>query len=927
MHGQLQPQPVAQPFTLLLCRKARDAKGGPPEPAEATPRTGEYADRADLVLIASREYRLQAVAGSGSWAGASVRVRLAFAESAATAPEPLLRFRNGYKFGPPSDSVVLSFQGDGCTSDGFGFRPEIASYQLPRRPPTLFRLTVEALDGALIAFYTVHVTKRAPQRKGASTSSSSAQGRAQSEEPSLPLPSPRAKAPKRAAEQPVDMGPMRGGGGSGDSDSDDEARVAKIEREALTAGSDEHEHDMSDDPPAPPARARAPRRPPRTLRSSSRTRGPAGGVKTEAAEGEPPLPPPPADVDVTGLKGFEREEATGPAAAAAAAAAGPGLEDMDPDADDSDLFQVIPEPPSARSAATAAAARTPDIRPQIRSFARNSLAPPYRHGSDAAREEATIFFRAALAAVRSCAQAAGVKHPVTASDRPSTHVLRACEDLAAALSSAELFDTPLFSTLDGRFRARAALEDLRLIGSAALVNAVTAAWHKAILAATSASCAAKDDASLIAVHVWHLFEVCNGPWRCLRAPDLSPVDCDYMPHLAEDARLYVHATIWRARIAFSYHAWPDPSEAGAEAAAELYFEAWSTLIRAGLSPSGEEATILADLTYVLTLVPLKWELCGHFASKMYWFCGDSPDDAWGEAVAITNMGLEASLRGRARLATRHFARGAELISAMGEGARALLHNCHWLNSQSYFHIGDFRGALKASRLAAEVIHTTHGYSHQDNDIWGDSMRTTRAIHNALKQPGAQKIRPWTLEDLAGVIKWCLRVLHRTDISPKPRLAVCFDAHSFYRLGQTYYFLGKFEKALPWLEKAAAHYSVYPAYFPAEHGRMRRLAGLREACRAGVTFDPRSPGPALGLSPPQLQAAPEASGKAVTAPKAWVDRRGSVSSSDADQRPGADDGALFAVPAAAAAAAAADPPASRGARRPVPSWSVPAAHAL
>eukprot|EP00741_Cyanophora_paradoxa_P020596 tig00021275_g19880.t1 len=919
---------AGQPFTLLLCKKARDAWGGPPEPVGASQKTGKYAEEVDLVLYAFREYRLQAPPGGRSWADESVCVRLAYAESAAEVPTPLMRFKNGYKVGPAGDSVVLAFREDGRTPEGFGFRLEIASYQLPRRRPTVFRLTVEAaLDATPLAVYLVHVIKRPPQRKA-------------------------------ALEARVGLG---GGDDAGDAPRAGRAgaRDGRCRRRAVRAKRE----------PGAPSPVRVARK--------------AGTGLEAARDGHslprppPPHPPGPGEAEggfeedpeidelatmFQGLTGFEREGAAG---AARTGAAAPERDELGPDGDDVELLSRIPEPPRI-----AAAGQPSNWQPRIRSFAGSSLAPPYRHGSDAAREEATVFFRAALAAVRSCAQAAGVKHPVAAGDPPSPHVLRACEDLATALSSPELFDTPLFSTLDGRFRARAALEDLRLTGSTALARRPPRRRPARPAAppnrpppapATGLTQAAlcREDAELVAWHVWNIFEVCNGAWRWLRAPDLGPVDPAYMaalfdranlllkarprpalglpahPHVARDALLSARATIWRARLIHAYENWQLPSGAGAEAAAELYFEAWSVLIRAGLTPSREEATILSDLTWVLTFVPAKWDLCGHFASKMYWFCGDAVEDRWSEAVAITNMGLEASLRGRARLAIRHFARGAELIEALSEGARPALNCCHEMTAHSCFHIGDFRGALKAGRLAAYALHTTHGYSYQDTDIWAEAQRTIWGIHNARQKPGVLS-RVFTLNDFAIGIKWSLRVLNRVDICPKPRLTFLV-AHSYYRvrpaphpaprptrpspdrrprpsvqLGCVYHLLEKPAKAAPYLEKAAAHYAAYPAYFPPEGGRMRRLAELLATCRGALPAGGGEGGAGAG------------GGGGGGGGAGWGERHGSLSSSTESseaeqlQRP---------APRPGPGPGPADPASARPARRPPPSWSVPAAHAL
>eukprot|EP00741_Cyanophora_paradoxa_P023220 tig00021579_g22427.t1 len=860
---------AGQPFTLLLCRKAQEAGAGPgpPEPVDGSQKTGDFAFEVELVLIASREYRLQAARGGRSWAGESVRVRLAYAGGVgAEVAAGLVRFKKGSKNGPAGESALLSFREDGRTAEGFGFRPDIASYQLPRRRPTIFLLSVEGLDGA-------------PSPSSSSTSSSGRRSGRRRRRRRRCVWSQRPAAAAVAAGQGGEAGgggaggdgAMRGGGSGSDSEEGTTPETpprwassrwptpATSPRPCAASASPASRRGAQRAPPAPALFLPVQRGPPPRPRQRPRrgSRGPPEGTRDGRA-GD----------DVRGMTGFEREGRRG--GGGEGGAAGPGRTSWGPTATTptssaaSRPAPVRPRPPlhpSPRAARSAAPAAQPSgWQPRIRSFAESSLAPPYRHGSDAAREEATVFFRAALAAVRSCARAAGVKQPVAASDRPSPHVLRACEDLAAALTSPELFDTPLFSTLDGRFRTRAALEDLRLTGSAALarprpapprrrprrpaqrfsrprraqVHVVTAAWLKAILAATAEACAAKEDAELVAWHVWHIFEVCNGAWRWLRAPDLAPVDDVYMTALFGRADLLLEARpasprrgagdgdgtgasgrgpgrsrTWRGTrccargrqsgaAASSTPSAPAPPRPAAPprrprpaapapparsrvvpAAGARNFEAWSVLIRAGLTPSREEATILSDLTWLMVFVPTKWDLCGHFASKMYWFCGDAVEDRWSEAVAITNMGLEASLRGRARMAVRHFERGTELFGALGEGASPGLNCCHEMAGQSCFHIGDFRGAYKAGRLACNTLHAAHGYSYQDTDIWADALRTIREVHSSRHKPGVLS-RVFTLNDLAMGVKWSMRVLVRGDVCPKPRLAFLV-AHSFYRV--------------------------------------------------------------------------------------------------------------------------------------------------
>eukprot|EP00741_Cyanophora_paradoxa_P014660 tig00020816_g14138.t1 len=464
------------------------------------------------------------------------------------------------------------------------------------------------------------------------------------------------------------------------------------------------------------------------------------------------------------------------------------------------------------------------------------LPPPFRHGSEAAREESVKCVAAAAEALRAVASEVGARHPVDASWAAPTRLVRACGDLAAALSLPEVFDTPLFADEEGRGRLRGYLEDLRLSGSPHLVEGVYAAWHDALTSAHADFFAPLADAALMAEHCWHCIAVATGPMHVL-PPDLLPVSRDYVfalldkaaeavkPHGAAEPLLAARAT---ARRAFGHLLFFEINEA-----IDLYFTAWSQVIRAGGTPSRLEADILIELGEALVRDPARYEDVQTVYDKMYFFTSAEPADRFNEVrvlraiVSSPPAAHNTFFFGRARDTTGMLQRAVAVLETLPNEYRVTADRFELTIAHACFHGGDLAGLVRHARRMTAIMQRLrrHSEPHMDLLWYGRSMSS---LFVAGKVRPGRLSKAYTAEDFAQANSWALALTRRFRLLPKS-IAPFIEGHMTYQLAVAHMGYGAWAKALACLERAKRDlYDRFPAYFSP---RQRRIVDLGEAIAA------------------------------------------------------------------------------------------------
>eukprot|EP00741_Cyanophora_paradoxa_P024614 tig00000269_g23765.t1 len=478
--------------------------------------------------------------------------------------------------------------------------------------------------------------------------------------------------------------------------------------------------------------------------------------------------------------------------------------------------------------------------PPLPDPARSWAPPPYRQTSEAAREAAIAWVAAAEAALRGAAAAAGVRHPVRAGQPVPSSVQRACGDLAAVLGRWDVLDTRLLGLLDGRYRVRRALEDLRLCGSALHVEGVLAAWRRLLLAEGAGEALGPADAQLMAEHLWNVVELLTGN-SALVPLDLLAVPASFLVELVERAEALVlphrEAIPLQYARALQKKGWLRNQLEGGEAGYEHYFSAWSLLVRSGNSPSRLEAEVIAELTFLLLSDPSKAELASHLCSKVYWFTEDR-EDCILAAGAQALFAIEAIQRKNWQAAKKHFQAGVEMLETMPDAYRARTEKYHAGWSHCCLRTGDFRGVLKHTGIVSRLTHQLNNYSWHEMDQTFALKRNIRSMVSTKEgnvfvtdAPRIIKVSKWFIAFDGGY------TFRRSPMRP------FMLGHMYYHLGDAYMAVGEWAKALRELERAQATlYHAYPAYFPPHQGRVVAVGRAVEECRR------RLAGPAPGAGP-------------------------------------------------------------------------------
>eukprot|EP00741_Cyanophora_paradoxa_P008439 tig00001331_g8166.t1 len=800
---------------------------GPEEEAE------RGAAGAECVLLSGRRYLVGLRdADFAAWEGALVRLRLVFADDGEQVlPEPLIAFPRGARDGERRMELELRMNGKGYTEQRFGIA---ASSFLHRR--RAFRLLIEDTEGTLLD--SLVVWGAAPPKRAPSAGAGH------------DVPVAAGDAPKRlrvlgggAGRRPSIAGSQTASGTSGaSSDSDGDEGYALPDEEGG-----------------------------RTFREA---KGPWGG-------------PGGGDDDDLALQ-FQRVMHLYPGA------------DRGPEDDPGAPPGVDPQPlpPSTMSAvmsilkAEGAVLPSP-LAPFPASFALpprpfssplslSGMAPPYRHASAASRDGAVAMVHASHAAVGAVAASLGVKHPVPGNRHPPPRLVTACRDLAAALSNAEVFDSPLFRSRDGRFRARAALEDLRFSGSSELarpypppslppafvrergaqLESVAGAWRKLLLAAGTHAGALvgfpdPDDAALAAEHAWNAIAVLCGEARIVSA-DLLPAERLATPHFAGRAALRCEAmrrrawALEQARPAPGPDLRPPPTRGRgqwreSDAALELLFGAWSELIRAGETPSRQEAALLCELADLLLRMPHRSHLGFHICTRLYWFCEGEDEDRFGEACAVRTLGWGAFMRGQWRSSRRHLERAVSILTPMSPGYRAPLERIYQTMGVCSFHTADLGGLRHyAGRSLAQTCEA-YGFAYPELDYTFNWLPWWMSIIEHKVKPGTMNREP-KLEDVASNLRWNVMFMERFVMRGHPfRESVV--GHALFQLARAQMRCGEWAKALGSLARSrSVLYDRYPAYFPPGSARMEIIRRMEAECRGRVQAGGAWGGAPGGLNP-------------------------------------------------------------------------------
>eukprot|EP00741_Cyanophora_paradoxa_P003269 tig00000691_g3177.t1 len=481
------------------------------------------------------------------------------------------------------------------------------------------------------------------------------------------------------------------------------------------------------------------------------------------------------------------------------------------------------------------------------------LAPPFLHGGDAARDEAARFVAVAAAALQIVAHEVGARHPVDASWAAPRRLLRACADLAAALSLPEIFDTPLFADEEGRGRLRGYLEDLRLSGSADLVEGVYAAWHDALTSVHPDYYQQLEEAEAMAGHCWNCIAVATGPWHVI-PHDLLPVGRPIFFALVEKAEEAVGRHAGRPRC--SPPAPPPAALSGTSSSAKgtpplnpvrapftrlhpaadadphLFgasadFTAWSQVIRAGATPSRLEVEVLVGLNEALERDPQRFEEAEVLLQKLYFFTEADPADRFDEVLVLRALAHNVLFRGSAQKAAGMLKRAVGILETLPDEYRAAGDRLEHTLALTSFHVADLAGLVRHVRRMMATIRRLRRHSEGHMDIFWFGRTFSISLSKHQVRPG-RAARVLTAEDYAQGAAWALSLVRRFRLLPKS-VAPFIEGHMTYQLAMAHMTAGAWSKALACLERAKKDlYDRFPAYFSP---RQRRIADLGEAIAA------------------------------------------------------------------------------------------------
>eukprot|EP00741_Cyanophora_paradoxa_P019971 tig00021179_g19275.t1 len=437
-----------------------------------------------------------------------------------------------------------------------------------------------------------------------------------------------------------------------------------------------------------------------------------------------------------------------------------------------------------------------------------------------------------------------------------------------------LFDTPLFTTRDGRYRTRQLIDELRLSGTSELVDGVLSSWRQALLRVSVESFLARD-AAAVAQHIWNAIEVVVGHPHSIKTVDLVPVDREYIFSLLNkvDQVLAEHRAGTRSCTCGPSRAapgsWPStatwnrrsstvrpPRRAATGARARATpklssrlppgadFSAWSDVIRHGLALSRLEIQLLCEL------VEISWELADHICGKVYWFSSGDAEDQYLEAYASRTMGMVAMAFGRWKAAKHHLGRSVELVELLPVGYRLYAERVYKNLGHLAYHTGDIVTCLRYCRKMNDALSRYAGLAWNEVDLEGTlvagptgggagrgglqfsySLRAAKAICDSDLRPGRMK-RSYTMADFAKTLRWTTVLTSCAGGGSGPYHQVT-NAHNTYQLGLTTACLGDWRAALDHFEEAERFYSLHPAYFPPHLGRCRDVSEAIRVCRENL----------------------------------------------------------------------------------------------
>eukprot|EP00741_Cyanophora_paradoxa_P011066 tig00020553_g10698.t1 len=299
-----------------------------------------------------------------------------------------------------------------------------------------------------------------------------------------------------------------------------------------------------------------------------------------------------------------------------------------------------------------------------------------------------------------------------------------------------------------------------------------------------------------------------------------------------------------------------------ESALEEAFAAWSELIRAQLTPSRLEATLLRHILELLMYLG-KVEQARSLSARLYYFDASSdPADRFHKGNALHLLAtVEYAINKRVEEAIGLYTRAVEAFEGLHPayleiGARSFGNRGIMLS-----HTGRTGGVrvLQARRDIKRWFSLLEGSAEAWSVHWS-GWTLLRWFWCHPQDPSSEVAR--TLLPLKRLLKTMELMLALPIVDTKGRTPT--RAGSLYELGCAYLLAGNNARAKKALEEARAWYTrCVPLHFPPESPRMQSIARAIEEAEARAAGRPprdlfgfesrRVPGPGAGAGP-QLQAA-------------------------------------------------------------------------
>eukprot|EP00741_Cyanophora_paradoxa_P000487 tig00000405_g474.t1 len=388
--------------------------------------------------------------------------------------------------------------------------------------------------------------------------------------------------------------------------------------------------------------------------------------------------------------------------------------------------------------------------------------------------------------------------------------------LAKMLSDARVLDTPLVSTHAGRLTFQACLHAVR---GAAMAEGPVDAVVAALLAPLA--------------HAPEFFRspheaaVASAACRNLAAA----LGCEAVQHA--DYMLFAPPEAFHmlsAKALDTARAWGDPT-AVAEAlflaaclcfmeyrpndCSDTLFEAWSVLLKAGLSPSRAEARIVRFLGLVHVFTG-RAEMADHFLSRMYWYTeGDEDASLALDALAaeFVREGQKGDFGRQVGLAER----AIELCQRLAEPPKPRIYRFMISKFFAMSRARRFIASYRAFRAAVEYA--------KENDLLGYSDFDVIGYTRTWWWMGGQ----FSMDTTLRLIKTLTIVFRLVDSGNETPL----QAHLLWAYGDSLWRAGRHAEAAAVLEQSLQLYGKFPRLFPPDARRVRRVREALARAQSGL----------------------------------------------------------------------------------------------